>query len=1225
MRRLLRWRIALLAAFLVLSASVFGGWLYTRSEAAARLVSRKLEERLGTAAQFDRLNVGLSQTSVSGLKVYEPGADKAAAEPFVSVNQVDLDLTALQAATGESPSAITFKDANVLLRFDRNGDLITRLPRAAADGGALPAIHIESGTLTIRQDGRPDSVFPGIHLTISDVNDTVTIAGSIQDQAWGKWTVEGSVPLSGTGRVTLKTANPHHVTPDLLRQVPFVNPNAWINVGLEGTTTAQLDLAMDMSNGHVTYQLALEPTGTTVSVPSIGLSFTDATGGLGAEGAIVTLADVHGKSAGGTVRLEARMDFGGKDSAMRFLADLSDMDVRALPKLWKVPPELEGRLTGKLEFHVTLPEGSGTRIEAAGKAVIKDAKVRGRPVPPIELDVATSTTGAVELSERPKKEDGRHVVLKPDDAAAQPLAAKAKPTGGKRHGLVSKLLKLAARVVKPAGADKSYLQVNVTFRDVDLAELLKTAGLEVPVKVAGKVSVQVQLDIPTATPDELKAYRMTGSVSARRVTIDELTIEAISAKADFKDGKLTLKDFSGRLPGLGDTAGEGGSFRARGEMEVGKDYPFKASMKLDKVALGHVERVRNLVPVTFQLGGEANAHADLEGTLSPVSLKSSGEAQVVKLQAGSIPAENLTFRWESDDEAIRFRDASARLFGGEVSGQFDVPVRSDVPASGDLKLQNLDLGEVVKSVMPGANLRMEGKAGGTIKLRSPPADDGETREATAELELQAPALKLQGVPARRIKGSAQYVAGVVKYTLAGEALGGQFEVAGQYPPAPKKGGGKTDAKKDEPKKDAALDLGRLRLRNMQLSRLWEVVGLKNVLGPLDADVSGDFPLTTDDAGRLVGTGRLRAERLRWGTADISATGHTLIRLTSTEMIFDEMTWFVGEGIVRARASFNRANINRSSADITLNNVPARRLAFLVPELAGRFDLSVDGRLTTTIGRDWRGSGLLTASRGKVYGVPVSDVRLPLDWVIVPDVGRTHLRIRDATAMAAGGPVNAQADISGFQDLPPRFSGAVRFRNVNLSQAFREAGQVIGNLPVSGKLEFSANQYRSSDDLSARLDAKLGESQPFGLPVLASLVPFVSTGAGQSVREGEVRAILGRGIWRLDRFTMTGAGLDLYADGTVTTGGRLNLAVTATSRQTPAQLAVQRVAPISVLGASTGRPLGRSLVADAVALIGNYVVHLEVTGTIDSPMVRLETLRTLTDDAIRFFLIAWALQ
>ena len=50
--------------------------------------------------------------------------------------------------------------------------------------------------------------------------------------------------------------------------------------------------------------------------------------------------------------------------------------------------------------------------------------------------------------------------------------------------------------------------------------------------------------------------------------------------------------------------------------------------------------------------------------------------------------------------------------------------------------------------------------------------------------------------------------------------------------------------------------------------------------------------------------------------------------------------------------------------------------------------------------------------------------------------------------------------------------------------------MIGNLPLSGKLDFGADQYRGPDTLTATLRATLGESQPLALPVLSALVPYL---------------------------------------------------------------------------------------------------------------------------------------
>jgi hypothetical protein len=1225
MRRLLRWRVVLPIVVAIVVGAIVGVKLYSRSDAVARLVGEKLRAKLGTAAQFDKLSVGVSSTSLSDLKVYEQGADSSS-QPFLAAGEVDLNVGAVGAASGKEPTEIHFRDTQVLLRFNKAGDLMTQLPKAGGEGGNLPTIRIESGTLTIRQEGRDDSVFSGIDLTVSETDNVVKVAGTVEDKAWGKWSGEGTIPVGGqkqAGKLVLKTLKPQFVNPDLLRHVPFVNPNAWKHVGLSGNTPARVELDFDAATEKVDYHVSLEPTATTVDVPSIGLHFTGASGSVMAEAGVVTLTDVHGKAADGEVRLDSRMDFNHPTDTLRFAADLTNMDVRQLPKQWKLPSGIDGRLTGKLEFTVTLPPGSGTRVEALGKATIAQARLRGRPIPPVELEVQSGGEGGINFNEK-SPDGGRHEVRKFDDPKQDEPRPEPKAVPGRRPGIVSSVLKLAARVVKPANAppeEKAYLHINVAFRDVDLAELLKTAGVEVPVKLGGKVTVQVQVDIPTDTPDEFKAYRLSGTIKSRRVTVDELALESLSAQVDFRDGRLSVKDFVGKLPGFSTQGGEPGSFQAQGNLDVGKSYRFNATVKLEKVPLESVGQLTSLLPASLHLSGEASVHANLEGTLSPLGVKSNGDARVKRLRAGTIPADDLTFRWESDDEAIHFKDASGKLFGGEVSGSLDVPIKENAAGSGSLKLTDIDLGELSKSLMEGGTLRLEGKAAGTITLRSPAAGEGE-RGATADIDLQAPSMKLQGIPAKKIKGTAAYRGGVLKYTLTGEALGGSFEVAGQYPP-PKKEPPKVDEKKGPPKKEAGLDLGRIKLRGMRLSKLWDLVGLKASLGQLDADISGDFPLSTDDDGRLIGTGRLRADRLRWGGKDIASTGQAIVRLTSTEMTFEEITFFVGEGVARARAVFHRTDPERSHAALTITNVPAGRLLFLLPDLAGRIDVPLDGRLTTTMGREWRGSGVLTASRGKIMGVPVSDVRLPMTWVSVPGRGRSEFRLRDMTASAAGGQFAGSVSADFYNDLPPRLDGTVQFKNVNLSAAFRDAGRVIGNLPVSGTLDLGAQQYRGPGDLTANLRATLGESQPLALPVLSALVPYLGYGRDTSttIQGGEFKAALGNGVWRVTQLSLTGSSLSLFADGTVTTGGRLNLNVVATSRSSPAQAVLQRFNPLTAAVLATpARPLNKALLADAVSMIGTYVMYIEVGGTVDSPIVRVNTLRTLTEDAARFFVL-----
>jgi hypothetical protein len=142
--------------------------------------------------------------------------------------------------------------------------------------------------------------------------------------------------------------------------------------------------------------------------------------------------------------------------------------------------------------------------------------------------------------------------------------------------------------------------------------------------------------------------------------------------------------------------------------------------------------------------------------------------------------------------------------------------------------------------------------------------------------------------------------------------------------------------------------------------------------------------------------------------------------------------------------------------------------------------------------------------------------------------------------------------------------------------------------------------------------------------LSAIAPFLGLGRDYSttIREGEIHAVLGRGVWKVQQLTLSGPSIDVYADGTVTLDGRLNGSVIARSGERPSQTLLRRFMPAGTTYANVtpaNLTLGRSLLTDATSLIGNYVIYLDVTGTIASPTVRVQALRTLTDAAVRFFL------
>ena len=60
-------------------------------------------------------------------------------------------------------------------------------------------------------------------------------------------------------------------------------------------------------------------------------------------------------------------------------------------------------------------------------------------------------------------------------------------------------------------------------------------------------------------------------------------------------------------------------------------------------------------------------------------------------------------------------------------------------------------------------------------------------------------------------------------------------------------------------------------------------------------------------------------------------------------------------------------------------------------------------------------------------------------------------------------------------------------------------------------------------------------------------------------------------------------------------------------------------PLIIIGAIAGGLLLVSLVLRITDALSNFVIHLRVTGTVKQPVIRVEPIRLLSEDSVRFFL------
>lgn len=120
---------------------------------------------------------------------------------------------------------------------------MTRLPQPRKADRPGPAFRLDNAQLTIRKQGEPDRAIHGISGDVVSEGAQLKLTGRVNDPDWGNgtWQVAG-IAADGLGELTLQVPS-IHVTPAMLRRVPYVKPSVWEEVLAEGDTPVKVHIA----------------------------------------------------------------------------------------------------------------------------------------------------------------------------------------------------------------------------------------------------------------------------------------------------------------------------------------------------------------------------------------------------------------------------------------------------------------------------------------------------------------------------------------------------------------------------------------------------------------------------------------------------------------------------------------------------------------------------------------------------------------------------------------------------------------------------------------------------------------------------------------------------------------------------------------------------------------------------------------------------------------------
>jgi hypothetical protein len=712
-------------------------------------------------------------------------------------------------------------------------------------------------------------------------------------------------------------------------------------------------------------------------------------------------------------------------------------------------------------------------------------------------------------------------------------------------------------------------------------------GIEARGLVSGKATFRAPFErvADPATWDASATLRSPELVVAGRAAKD-VAFTAVAAK-----GVVTLTEGAVTVEGIPVTAA--------GTLALTDKYAFDATVKTTGTSITDLRKLVPEAELPVPVEGVLETDTKLAGTLSPLTYTASGAVRASKLTLGKTAANAVELKWDLTPERVKLSDLSARAFGGTITGSAEYPFARDKGGAFDIAFRDVDAAAAAAFV-PDFPVRIGGAVSGKVAGTIPPADANQGRVGNLALDLTAPRLTVQNIPAERLVGKATIKGGAVDYSLEGKTLGGSFEVKGRYPGAKQK-----DAEKD--------GRGSLRIEGVDLSQLAGALrseALRPLAGRFDLDFEFDNDLSA-------GSGRLFARGVRWGRDEVAPEVRGVLLLRDGRLELRDLSGTVAGGVLRGRARVGIDDPTRNFFSVTLDRADGRRLTAPVPGMAdlltGDLSVTVRGR----VGREVRGSGVVSVGRGTVAGVAVNDLRLPFDYAATPG-GYGRLAVRGAATRAGTGRATADLTVE-WGGGGARVDGQARFIDVPLAAVSPTIGEsaFFGAGRLTGRFDLAGTNVRSSADLTGNLVAALTNTSVKEVPLIQEAIPYLNPlGLTRPFRTGDVRGTLRGGVFRVQRLALASPSAQLFAEGSITTAGRLDLNVVAHTGPVGPEARGLRLLALRL---PLYGPVPIGLIKDVSDFLSNRTVKLTITGTTAAPVVRINTRALLADEAVRFFL------
>ncbi|WP_236620902.1 AsmA family protein [Rhodopirellula sallentina] len=795
-----------------------------------------------------------------------------------------------------------------------------------------------------------------------------------------------------------------------------------------------------------------------------------------------------------------------------------------------------------------------------------------------------------------------------------------------------------------------------------LSELVaKVLGQSKPIYPnEGSFSGNLKLHTPLDTVDDITNYQLDGNLSGKGLRVANLPpadFEVRSLKTE--NQQLQINDFS--LTAQASTsANESIRLSGNARLPLHGTGDFEARLFGDDVPVGRLtellltQQAENATPlvagkVDFRINARGqlserfeNSTWNLDGTIASPRLAIAGvdlgtiehNIELTPDRFNIVPVRDIqnlpkSFRigalrseYSLSDESLEIKNIDATLFEGRVGGKATVPLNNEGLLSAQVDIQGLH--PRVELNLAGRNVPATAGFDADLNWQVPIDALEQPSRHQGQLTFSVSNISLGEANVGDLQGTATADSGDISLRARGKIFDGTVAVETKATALA------DDRWSDLPARFSATEL---QFSKLSLDRMYEIATRTRT--ELTGSASGivrihDWNLSNGSNGTLPTTElKLQLAQLNHRSKLLSRSLNLTGRVTQNRLDITSLYGDYAGGNVRVKGRvflFDEGNLTRPRADLraTASRVDLSRGMWFLGDIATNFQGRVSASATISGSADSirvRGS---TDGRDLIlYGLPLGDAHSSL--TADADVSRQSWTVRFPAVRSSqgGGQVEGELSLASTRrggngiDLESRW----RTRRVDFVRLIQQLGQStsVAQGEITGDLTLSGKSIESIDDLNGRFRFTLGQTRGAAIPGLLGISRFLGpiSLVNQRFDAGEAKGVIGRGAVTIDEFWVGSDSALVRADGKVflrskrmdlnalvATGDYRNIAVNLT--QMAQQYALRSLLPSSAI-------------LDISELLRDRTLVVNIVGTLQDPIVRLQPVQTFREEAARFLL------